>query len=90
MVQAVVSPKSNQLICLTSSFALILENSVGFSTFGVEVASSTSSPIKLSSLGSPIARRVRRRPEVSAVTTGCSTADASAPLERAFVVEASA
>ena len=45
LVQALVSPKSNQLICLTSSFALILENSVGFSAFGVAVASSTSAPI---------------------------------------------
>ena len=31
----------------------------GFSTFGVEVASSTSSAIKFGSLGSPTARRVR-------------------------------
>ncbi|RSI55600.1 hypothetical protein D8866_08965 [Streptococcus parasanguinis] len=52
----------------------------GFSTFGVEVASSTSSPIKLSSLGSPIARRVRRLPpDVSAVTAGVSVAGASTP-----------
>ena len=52
----------------------------GFSTFGVEIASSTSSPIKLSSLGSPIARRERRLPpDVSAVTAGVSVAGASTP-----------
>ena len=52
----------------------------GFSTFGVEVASSTSSPIKLGSLASPNARRLRRLgPEVSAVTAGVSVAGASAP-----------
>ena len=50
------------------SLALIFVVKPGFSTFGVEVASSTSSPIKLGSLASPRARRVRRR-EVLAVSS---------------------
>ena len=41
----------------------------GFSTFGVEVASSTSSPIKFGSLASPNARRLRFLPEVWAVSS---------------------
>ena len=54
----------------------------GFSTFGVEVASSTSSAIKLGSLASPRARRVRPLrlpPDVSAVTAGFSVVGASTP-----------
>ena len=54
----------------------------GFSTFGVEVASTTSSPIKFGSFASPRARRVRLLrlpPEVSAVTAGASVAVAWTP-----------
>ena len=51
------------------SLALIFVVRPGFSTFGVEVASSTSSPIKLGSLASPRARRLRFLPEVWAVSS---------------------
>ena len=52
----------------------------GFSTFGVEVASSTLYPIKFGSLASPRARRVRlRAPEVSAVTAGVSVVEGAIP-----------
>ena len=59
-VQLATSPKSNQEIWLVKDLASISVVKPGFSTFGVEVASSTSSAIKLSSLGFPIARRERR------------------------------
>ena len=81
-VQLATSPKSNQVIWLVIDLASISVVKPGFSTFGVEVASSTSSAIKLSSLGSPIARRVRLLrlpPEVSAVTAGVSVAGAATP-----------
>ena len=51
------------------SLASIFVVRPGFSTFGVEVASSTSSPIKLGSLASPRARRLRFLPEVWAVSS---------------------
>ena len=78
LVQAAVSPKSNQLICLTNSLALVLEKPVGFSTFGVDVASSTSSAIKLGSLASPRARRVRRFPGFSAASVSAFSSVAGA------------
>ena len=79
-VQLATSPKSNQVIWLVIDLASRSVVKPGFSTFGVEVASSTSSPIKLGSFGSPRARRLRRLgPEVSAVTAGFSVAGASTP-----------
>lgn len=78
-VQLATSPKSNQVIWLVIDLASRSVVKPGFSTFGVEVASSTSSPIKLSSLGSPIARRVRRRPLVSSVEGVLVVAGASTP-----------
>ncbi|RSJ95063.1 hypothetical protein D8785_09005 [Streptococcus australis] len=78
-VQLATSPKSNQVIWLVKDLASISVVKPGFSTFGVEVASSTSSAIKFGSLGSPTARRGRRLPEVSAVTAGVSVASASTP-----------
>ena len=83
-VQLATSPKSNHVIWLVKDFASRSVVYPGFSTFGVDVASTTSSPIKLSSLGSPIARRVRRLPEVSAVTAGVSVAGASTPAATSF------
>ena len=44
-VQLAVSPKSNQVICLVIDLASRSVVYPGFSTFGVEVASSTSAPI---------------------------------------------
>ena len=78
-VQLATSPKSNHVIWLVKDFASRSVVYPGFSTFGVDVASSTSSPIKLGSFASPRARRVRRLPEVSAVTAGVSVAGASTP-----------
>ena len=43
-VQLAVSPKSNQEIWLAKSVALIFVVKPGFSTFGVDVASTTSAP----------------------------------------------
>ena len=53
------------------------------------MASWTSSPMRFGSFGSPIERRLRRLPEVSAVTTGCSTTGDSTPPERELLLEAS-
>ena len=52
------------------------------------MASWTSSPIRFGSFGSPIERRLRRLPEVSAVTTGCSTTGDSTPPESELLLEA--
>ncbi len=43
-VQLAVSPKSNQVICLVIDLASRFVVYPGFSTFGVEVASTTSAP----------------------------------------------
>ena len=51
----------------------------GFASFGVEVASWTSSPIKFGSLTSPNARRLRRLPEVCAVSSVASVLFAGRP-----------
>ena len=88
-VQLAVSPKSNQEIWLAKSVALIFVVKPGFASLGVEVASCTSSPMRFGSFGSPIERRLRRLPEVSAVTTGCSTTGDSTPPERELLLEAS-
>ena len=63
-----MSPKSNQEIWLAKSVALIFVVKPGFASFGVEVASSTSSPMRFGSFGSPTERRLRRR-EVLAVSS---------------------
>ncbi len=68
-VQLATSPKSNHVIWLVIDLASRSVVKPGFSTFGVEVASSTSSPIKLGSLASPNARRLRFLPEVWAVSS---------------------
>ena len=81
-VQLATSPKSNHVIWLVKDFASRSVVKPGFSTFGVEVASSTSSPIKLGSLASPRARRLRRRTSgVATGTAGVSGAGATTAAE---------